>query len=254
MTNPYKKYLDIYFETITDFKHTANRINKVLLKDVEKYTTEDTKLISGTSLVIGDWTGPTDNGWKINFHTGITKTTFKENYALEIEKVLSREFGLAFSQCYEAFETLLKDFVFLKIQTDKNFRKKLKLHKDYSRETLKGGEAIFKLVKKACGQRFIKCSKENNNNFKFSELFKVISEIRHCITHSKGKLKTSKIPNDKYYEALFEHLLPLNKLDNESIQLNFDYKIFDKLLIYLSEFGFQIFKMLSLEDNYEWKI
>ena len=254
MKNPYKKYLDIFFETITDFKHTANRMNKVLLQDVEKYTTEEAKFISGTSLIIGDWTGPTDNGWKINFHTGITKSTFKENYALEVEKVLSREFGLAFSQCYEAFETLLKDFIYLKIQTDENFREKLKSDKDYSREKLKGGEDIFKLVKKACGKRFVKYSKENNNNFKLSELFKVISELRHSITHSKGKLKTSKIPNDKYYESLFEHLLPLNKLENESIQLNFDYKIFDKLIIYLSEFGFQIYKMLSLEDNYEWRI
>ena len=148
MKNPYKEHLDIFFETITDLKHTANRLNKVLLQDVEKYTSEKAKFFSGTALIIGDWTGATENGWKINFHTGITKSTFKENYATEIEKVLSREFGLAFAQSFEAFEKLLKDLVFFKIQTDTNFRQGLKPNKDYSRDKLSGGDEIFKLIKK----------------------------------------------------------------------------------------------------------
>lgn len=67
-------------------------------------------------------------------------------------------------------------------------------------------------------------------------------------------LKASKIPNDKYYHELFESLLPLNKLNGETILLKFDYKALDQLLIYLAEFGYQIFKILSEEDNHEWKI
>tara|TARA_R110000744_G_scaffold249450_3_gene365718 strand:+ start:3154 stop:3918 length:765 start_codon:yes stop_codon:yes gene_type:complete len=254
MTNPYKKHLDNFFETVTDFKHTSNRLNKVLLKDVEKYTAEGARYFSGTSLVIGDWSGPTDNGWKLNFHTGIQKSTFKENYSNEIEKVLSREFGLAYSQCYEAFETLLKDFISAKILSDQNFREGLPAAKDYSRENLRGGDDIFNLVKKAGGKRFKNYSNQNNNNFRFGETFKVFSEIRHAITHSQGVLNSSKIPQDKYYQGLFEHLLPLNKLDDDSILLKFDYKTLDRLIIYLSEFGYQVFKILSEEDKYEWKI
>lgn len=254
MTNPYKKHLDNFFETVTDFKHTSNRLNKVLLKDVEKYTAEGARYFSGTSLVIGDWSGPTDNGWKLNFHTGIQKSTIKENYSNEIEKVLSREFGLAYSQCYEAFETLLKDLVNVKILSNQNFRESLPANKDYSRERLRGGDDIFKLVKKAGGKRFKNYSNQNNNNFKFSETFKIFSEIRHAITHSQGVFSPSKIPHDKYYQSLFEHLLPLNKLDEDSIQLKFDFKTLDRLLIYLSEFGYQVFKILSEEDKYEWKI
>jgi len=64
MKNPYKIYLDNFFETINDLKHTTNRINKVLLKDVERYTKKEANFLSGTALIIGDWTGPTDNGWK----------------------------------------------------------------------------------------------------------------------------------------------------------------------------------------------
>jgi hypothetical protein len=252
--NLYKKSLDTFFETIIDFKHASNRINRVLLNDVQKYTAEESKYFSGTSLIIGDWTGPTDNGWKITFHTGIQKSTLKENYATEIESVLSREFGLAFAQCYEAFETFLKDIVYIKILNDKVFKKKLSADISYSRENLKGGENIFKLIKKAGGNRFKKYSKQNNNNLRFSETFKIFSEIRHAVTHSKGILKTSKIPKEKYYELLFEHFLPLNKLENELINLNFNYKIYENLIINLAEFGYQIFKILSEEDNYEWKI
>lgn len=254
MTNPYKNSLEKFFETITDFKHTLNRINKVLLNDVEIYSNEKAKYFSGTALVIGDWTGSTDNGWKINFHTGIIKSTYKEDYASEINNVLSREFGLAFSQCYEALETLLKDFVSIKIQNDPKFISKLPPNKVYTREALRGGDELFKLIKKIGDKRFKKYSKNNNNNFKFSETFKIFSELRHSITHSKGNLNRNKIPNDKYYKDLFEFLLPLNKLENEIIQLKFDYKSIDKLLIYLAEFGFQIFKILSEEDNYEWKL
>ena len=252
--NLYKNSLDTFFETIVDYKHTSSRISKVLSNDVQKYTTEGATYYSGTALIIGDWTGPTNNGWKINFHTGIQKSTIKENYASEIENVLSREFGLAFSQCYEAFETLLKDFVYIKIQNDENFRSTLPIDRDYSREKLKGGDEIFKLIRKAGGNRFKKYSTQNNNNFRFGETFKIFSEIRHAITHSKGILKSSKIPKEKHYEFLFENLLPLNNMESELIHLKFDYKILDKLLTYLSEFGYQIYKILSEEDNYDWKI
>lgn len=254
MNNPYKIFLNNFFETITDFKHTTSRLNKVLLKDAEKYTAEGASYFSGTSLVIGDWTGPTDNGWKLNFHTGIQKSTFKENYSTEIEKVLSREFGFAYAQCYEAFETLLKDFINIKIQSDQNFIESLPANKEYNREFLKGGNDIFKLIKKAGGKRLKEYSNQNNNNFKFSETFKIFSEIRHAITHSQGILKSSKIPKDKYYHVLFEHLLPLNKLEGELIKLEFDFKTCNQLLIYLSEFGYQLFKILSEEDNYDWKL
>ncbi|MBQ0737253.1 hypothetical protein [Aquimarina celericrescens] len=253
MTNPYKIHLSTFFESITDFKHKSNRLNKVLREDVKKYTADGAKYFSATSLVIGDWTGPTDNGWKLPFHSGINKITEKENYAHEVENLLSREFGLTFSQCFEAFETLLKDLIHTKILNDEIFKSSLPDNIKIERSSLKGGEDIFKLIKKAGGERFKKYSKQNNNNFKFAETFKVFSEIRHSIIHSKGQLKTSKIPKDVYYKKLFEHMLPLNKLQGETIQLKFQFNVLNKLLIYISEFDFQIFKILSEEDKYDWK-
>ncbi|MER3374142.1 MAG: hypothetical protein RIM83_05850 [Allomuricauda sp.] len=254
MTNPYKLHLVRFFETITDFKHTSNRLNKVLLKDVDRYTAEEAKYFSGTALVINDWTESTNDEGRWKFHTGVQKTTLKENYANEINKVLSREFGLIFAQCYEAFETLLKDFIDVKIHSDEDFKNSLRDPLNYSRKSLRGGDCIFDLIKKGGGKRFKKYSSENNKNFKFKEAFKIFSEIRHAITHSQGKLDTSKIPKDNYYQKLFKHFMPMNVLADETIQLKFEYKTLDRLLTYFAEFGYQIFKIFSEEDNYEWKI
>ena len=254
MANPYKKDLITFFETITELKHNSDRLNKVLLKDAVKYTADGARYFSATSLVIGDWTGPTDNGWKLPFHTGVHKLTEKENYAKEVENILSREFGLSFAQAFEAFETLLKNLIHSKIINDELFKNSVTEDNNYDRESLKGGKDIFKLIKKAGGKRFRKYSKQNNNNFRFSETFKVFSEVRHAVTHSQGYIKTSKIPQDNYYNNLFEFFLPFNKLEVEIVLLKFEFKTLDRLLIFISEFGFQIFKILSENDNYEWKI
>ncbi|WP_417444697.1 hypothetical protein [Joostella sp.] len=253
MYNPYKPFLNSFFEIITDFKHSSKRVNKVLLDDVKKHTSKEAIYSAGTSLIIGDWTGPTDNGWKLSFHTGIDKFTVKENYKIEIEKILSREFGLAFSQCYEAFETFLKDCIDSKIIRDPNFKQSLNFKNSYSRKELKGGDELFKLIKKASNNLFNEYSRENNCNFKFKELFKVYSEVRHSITHSQRILTVSKIPKTPYYVGLFEHLFPNNKLEGETIEIKLNYEILNRNLIYFSEFAFQIFKILSQSESYEWK-
>ena len=252
--NPYKNHLLCFFETINDFKHISNRLNKVLSEDLKKYSDENATYYSSTALIIGDWTGIIDNGWKLPFHTGIDKITKREGYAREIKNVLSLQFGLSFAQCYEALETLIKNMLYVKIISDEKFRNLLSNKKDYSRNSLKGGNELFDLIKKAGGDKFKEYSKQNNNNFKFKEIFVIFSEVWHAVTHSKGELATSKIPKNKYYQELFEHLLPLNNLDSESTILKFEHKSLNHILVYLAEFGFQIFKTLSEEDAYEWKI
>lgn len=254
MTNPFRNHLNLYFESITDFKHTANRLNKVLLKDVETYTADGARYFSGTALVISDWSGPTYRGWKKKFHTGILKSTIKEHYASEINSVLSREFGLAFAQGFEALERFLKNIVREKGKIDPAFKELMSDKKYSTGDSLKGGYAIFDLIKIAGGSRFKEYSSSNNHNFKFKEVFTIFSEARHSITHSMGQLNAGKIPSTKYYKLLFEQMFPLNKLTGDKVSLALDYNSLDRLLNYLAEFGFQIFKIFSEQENYDWKI
>jgi hypothetical protein len=254
MKNIYRNNLDTFFKTITDFKHSTNRLNKVLLNDIEKYKTEDSIYSSITGLVIGDWTGETHKGWQLPFHTGVHKVTEKENYPVEINKILLREFSLVYSQSYEALERFLKDCIYSKIINDFEFRNSNGFSENYTREDLKGGEFIYKLIKKAGGKRFDNYSKKNNNNFKFKEIFTVFSEVRHSITHSNAYLKVSKIPNDRYYKKLFEFIFNKNRLEGTEILIQFDIKLLNRVLIFLAEFAFQVYKILSEEDNYKWRI
>lgn len=175
MANEYKIYLNTFFTTILEYKHTSKRLNDVLIKDIEKYTQIGAKYHSASSLIISDWTGETDNGWAKTFHTGISVETEKENYAVEIHNVLSREFCLIYSQSFESFEKFLKDCAFLMSLSDENFKSEIektlkKTNRDFSRENMPSGDNLFKLIKKIDSSSFEKYSKNNNINIEFDSM------------------------------------------------------------------------------------
>jgi hypothetical protein len=46
----------------------------------------------------------------------------------------------------------------------------------------------YKAIKRLEKKLYKKLSKENNTNIKFGELLKILSEVRHSITHSKSEI------------------------------------------------------------------
>ena len=259
MNNQYKEYLDSYFSTLLDFRHSTNRLNKILKKDVEIYTKKDATFHSGSALIISDWSGPTDNGWELNFHTGIRKETNKENYEIEYKRILSRECCLMYAQSFEALEKFIKDCLFNQQLRNNELNEYIitLLRKEDSlvtRELMPGGEKLFKILKKAGGKTFQKHSKQNNKNIKFKELWTVLSESRHSITHSSSRIKKNKLNKSEHHFAIFNSLFNSSDLENEYLLIELDYKKLDKLIKNLSEFAFQILKILSTEDKIEWKV
>ena len=259
MTNQYKEYLDYFFSTLLEFRHSTNRLNKILKKDVEIYTEKGSHIRASSALVISDWSGPTDNGWELNFHTGIFKETTKENYESDINKIISRECCLMYAQSFEALEKYIKDCLFnqqlrnkelnsyiLSLQRDENFV--------LTRERMPGGDKLFKILKKAGGKTFQSYTKHNNRNIKFKEFWTVLSESRHSITHSSSRIKKNKLNKSEHHFAIFKFLFNSTEIDNEYLLIELDYKKLNKLIKNLSEFAFQILKILSTEDNIEWKV
>ncbi|MFD3003574.1 hypothetical protein ACFS7Z_24670 [Pontibacter toksunensis] len=118
MTNTYREYLDQFFEKLLYYRHISGRINKVFQKDIQDYTSEQAKIHFASALIISDWTGPTDNGWEINFHSGVSIETTKSNYESETRKIFSRQLCLLYAQSFESFERYLKDCLFDKIGRD----------------------------------------------------------------------------------------------------------------------------------------
>lgn len=253
--NPYKLHLEKFFSRLLELRHTAARMKTVLLNSVKDFeNNSEIKFISGSALIISDWTGALDNRCQRNYHTGISKITFKENYKEEVDNIISQECCLAFAQSFEALERFLKDCVFTKLQKDEKYRKELNIEEEILRENLPGGDKLFKWVKKAGDPFFSKSSKKNNENMKYKELWTILSEVRHAITHSSSIIKCTKVKKTDYHSDVFKEFFCYSSIDEQTVLIRLDYRKLDYLVKGIAEFAFQVFKALCMEENIDWNI
>lgn len=257
MTNPYKKHLDSFFATVLGFRHSTKRLEKVLKKDVEIFTEKGAIYHSGSALIISDWSRPSDNTSSLKFHTGIFKETTKENYESEINQLLSRECCLIYSQSFEALETFIKNCLF-ELQLRNSELNKYIIYltrkQNITREYFPSRDKLFKILKKAGGKSFREYSKHNINNIQFKELWNILSETRHSITHTSARIQKNKVDKSKHHFEIFNILFDSSNFDNDYLQIELDYEKLDRLIKILSEFAFQILKSLSIEENIDWKV
>lgn len=257
MENPYKKHLSKFFNRLIELRHIVYRVSNLLNRSIKSYeTAKEDRIIAGSSLIISDITGPTDRGWTINFHTGATKATFVKSYKSEVEKTISMEAGYAFAQSYEAVESLLKDLVYQKTQLDPDLLPRISklLKNGNDRAKYPGGDQLFKMIKIASGTYFAEYSNTNNYNLRFQYFWSVLSDARHAVTHSQSIIKRRLVFKSDIHSAIFEHFFPYNEVNEEEIEIVLDYKKLERLLKSVAEFGFQIYKILSIQNNYKWRI
>lgn len=259
MTNPYKEHLDNFFKNLLYYRHISSRIDKVFQKEIKDYREDKAIIHFASALVISDWTGPTDKGWEINFHTGIVTQTTKDNYETEIKKIYSRQLCLLYAQSFEAFERFVKDCLFNRIGRDESIREfatallPKNQQSSISREKMPGGYNLFKVLKKAGGESYRKCTSRNNLNVKFSELWTILSEARHSITHNDSFIESELIEKSKHHAEIFEFLFNSKDIDIDLLSIELDFQKFERLIKRFSEFAFQIFKILNLEEELEWR-
>lgn len=259
MNNLYRIYLDQFFEKILYYTHISGRINKVFQKDVDLYSQKGSDIDFISALIISDWTASTEDGWESNFRTGMVAETTKDNYVEEIEKIHSRHLCFLYAQSFESFEKYLKDCLFDRSSRDNAIRDKAisKLPRtkrsSLSRANMPGGDKLFEILKIAGGKTFKEFSSNNNLDVTFKKLWEVLSEVRHAITHQESRIDLKKINKSAHHLAIFNSLFKSEILSDNLILVKLDYKIFRTLLKRFAEFAFQIFKLLSVEENLEWK-
>ncbi|MBI5915641.1 MAG: hypothetical protein HY842_09710 [Bacteroidetes bacterium] len=259
MTNSYKKHLDHFFEKLLYYRHISGRINKVVQKDVKVYSDEGAIIHFISALVISDWTGPTDKGWEMNFHTGIVTETTKDNYESEMRKIYSRQLCLLYAQSFEAFERFVKDCLFNRIGRDDAVREYTisllpkNQQSSITREKMPGGGNLFKVLKKAGGETFKNFTSKNNLNIKFSELWTILSEVRHSITHKESLIESGLIKKTKHHTEIFKFLFNSKDVPTDLLSIELDFEKFERLIKRFSEFAYQIFKILSIEEKLEWE-
>jgi hypothetical protein len=251
-SNPYHKYIQSYFQRLLDLRHRANRIS-IVLRDAKKdfEFVKDDEMLSGSALIIRDWTGPGVNPFIKNYHTGIFSKTLGREYKQEIDHILSFQCCSSFAQGYEALERLLKDLIYFKSQKDPKFYRKVQAKHDNEvrRESLRGGDLLFKLGKSACGSTYKDLQKVN-----LKILWSLFSDVRHAITHNSSSVSYSKIKNSREKVRFFKQLFYSSELGHEDVLIELDYRKLDLLIKVLAEFGFQFYKLMSKEDKYEWDI
>jgi hypothetical protein len=260
MTISYKKSLDQFFEKLLYYRHISGRIDKVFQKEIEEYSSDKAIIHFASALIISDWTGPTENGWVINFHSGINTETTKDNYKSEIEKIHSRQLCLLYAQSFESFERFLKDCLFDRLGRDDNFKEFVisllpkNRNSSITRAKMPGGDNLFIALKKAGGESFKDFSSRNNINIKFKELWTILSEVRHAITHNESIIGLNLVNQSDYHYDLFNYLFNSKSVSNDSLLIELDYGKFEKLIKRFTEFAFQIFKLLSIEEHLAWEI
>lgn len=260
MNNSYKKNLDCFFEKLLYYRHISGQINRVFQNEIEVYSNEKSIIHFSSALILSDWTGSTDNGWEKNFHSGIFIQTAKENYKSEIEKIYSKQLCLLYAQSFESFERFLKDCLFDRIVNDENIKKYVitlfpkNQNKEISRAKMPSGENLFKAIKKAGGESFKVFSSNNNQNIRFKEMWTILSEVRHSITHNESMIDIKRISQTTHHKDIFNYLFNSKKVSEDLILIELEYRKFEKLIKRFSEFAFQIFKILSVEENQVWDI
>jgi hypothetical protein len=178
---------------------------------------------------------------------------------LEIEKIHSRQLCLLYAQSFESFERFLKNCLFDRLGRDENIREYVitLLPKNQNlfieRAKMPSGDNLFKVLKKAGGESFKEFTSKNNLNIKFQELWTILSEVRHAITHKESMIELKLINKSNHHSDIFNYLFNSKNLLDDLLLIELDYGKFEKLIKRFSEYAFQIFKLLSIEENLEWK-
>ena len=110
--NPLKIEIDDFLSKIANYEFLHFQTKAQLtyrIRDVKKQIETNNGFAphSATSLIIGDLTGKSDNGWKLNYPTGF-KVEIAKNEMVESLENLIKQNGMTYlANCYEILESFL---------------------------------------------------------------------------------------------------------------------------------------------------
>lgn len=264
--NPLKSELDRFLERISLYESLNYQTRSHLVerkKEIEKHLNNfqnSRAPFIGTSLVLGDLTGHSDNGWKINYHSGFQNSVERNEMLESIDKLISRNGMNYLANSYEVLESFLFDITgqFFNSYPDYNHHLKNKNGPPDKKEFLrkyyrsKNNKELFKLIRKL-NPEFEKSERFNNSGIDLQDWYFVISNVRHSIVHSLFKINLKMISlNPDQIEILNKKFTHIENRD--CIELRMSFEESKKQINFIAEFGFLIFKCLSLIENLDWKV
>jgi hypothetical protein len=265
----FEKLNFLYFQ-INYFRKRVETLKKEIRKNVANHDNFDIEnLFHGTSLVITDLTGPTDNGWLLKYPTG-RHYVEGEEYIEQLDWFLEREATLTVRQGYEVFETFLYDITASFLHANQN-----QLDIDHFKDNLPNKDtnnleawrsAVRGLFRRKANSQLIdylrgfgknlnkaESPEFNNRELDLKDWYEVTTQLRHGSTHSLGVIKKegiNKLSQDQVELLQVEYP---GKFINSEYELNLSLDSAKSAITTYAEYGFAIFKSLSIGYDYEWK-
>jgi hypothetical protein len=264
--NPLKKEIDDLLSKIALYEslHFQTKVHLTgRIKDIKKQLDSSSEIVPhiGTILIIGDLTGKTDNGWKYNYPTDFQIEIEKHQMVESIEKLISQN-GMTFlANCYELLESFLFNIIGEFLNVYPSYQKLLKEKKENltdKKEFLrkyyrsKNNTELFKLLR-AISTEYDKSEKNNNTGMNLKDWYYVISNVRNSIVHSLHIIKTKDLNFNKHQMSIFKTFFTHEKF-KDSEKLIMSDKESNKQINLIAEFGFMIFKSLSITEDNDWRI
>lgn len=252
--------LDKFLSNISATQSINYQLATHLKKYKNNYLPTLRESFMGSTLVMGDLTGPSDNGWKLNYPTGFTNSIGLPEMPSNIDILISREGMRNFATAYEILESYFFDITatYLKLNPsliihakkienlNGNLKDQIRLYRG------KNNKELFKLIRKICPS-FKTAETQNTANINLKEWYIMISHVRHAIVHSLFRLNFRKVNLTKYQKQLLDQYFSYNLNDNIA-ELRLSYEQANRSLVMIAEFGFLLFKSFSIEMDKDWRI
>lgn len=222
----------------------------------------------GSSLVITDLTGPTDNGFLLYGRTGHFKVEGTE-FVEMLRWVAKREGALSIAKAYEAFETYLYDLTAIygfKVDTLRSHEVlNLSQNIDDLNSIDEWKESVRCKYRKANNKKLISKLRKLGHNLEAAESgtlnnrklnvvswFKVVEQVRHAATHSDYLIDQAVLDSFQPEErAILDQRFPGSESNlGYSIEME-KYNSISNIQLF-AEYAHAIYKSLSIQSGLEW--
>jgi hypothetical protein len=228
-------------------------------------------LAAGASLVIRDLTEWPSHGWAVYYSSG-SFTTRGEEFLELVDLLTAREAAWAVAQGFEAIETCLKDLLAThylavpatpdadelrkqepKLKRAGHHRGELEFWKIYVRRLYRSAEDVLAEVRRIAPQ-LTDAEQRNNYPRDVASWFTVISELRHAVVHSNLTISRGRWAGWTPQLQQLASTLFSGTHGSAGFELRPTVKEATEALTGLVEYGYAVFKALSIAVGSEWRV
>jgi len=109
------------------------------------------------------------------------------------------------------------------------------------------------MVKKLCQPEFNQFSESNCADVEFTYFWDFLKEVRHAMTHCKGKTTKVKIYSKPQHIILANNYFNVTTINDDSLIISIDFVGLNRITQLISEFAYQIYKILCMKDGLDYK-